>query len=155
MKHEATSSAAASAMLAIVSSVSRRASDSSSPIERAAEVREVVTLLRGAASPAALRHAAALEAWLSEGGDLNRLLGLRPRRGGAFETLHRGSRLRQRNAAIRGVAAGLDGPVHQRAETLAAMLRRGDPAVLVIRQIAEPPSSAAQIARILRSTPRD
>jgi hypothetical protein len=124
------------------------------PAEQAERLRRVVGMLRAfPEDPAAQWAADGFDAWLANGGDLQRTMGLRPRRGGAHDLPHRAGRLQARDKALCDLAATLTAP--DRAQALASMVKADHPAVRVIRQAAGAvPASKAQLQRILRSQAR-
>lgn len=123
------------------------------PADHAADVREVVGLLRAFPDSAAAQWLAdGFSTWLNQGGDLQAALDLRPRRGGAHDLPHRRGPIHDRNQRLRALAAAL--ACRDRAGAIAAMVKGGDPQILVIHQEtgATVPASRAQLARILRGT---
>ena len=121
---------------------------------RAEELRQVAAILREQPCAAAQNVAEALERWLVDGGDLVKMLGLRPGRGRASDTPQRAARMSKRDAEIRAAAAGLGTTANGQAETLAAKLQAGDPKLLVLHELGIP-TSTRQLVRILRAPSRD
>lgn len=119
------------------------------PATRAAQLCEVVGLLRKHDESAAAQHFAnALERWLARGGDLGKALGLQPGR----------TRSAARDAArldvLRPVLAKLDGPIARQAEALSLMIRCDDPAVAAAAG-QRLPRSSRQLVRLLRTAADD
>jgi len=122
-----------------------------SPADGAERLRIVAAILRGHPDPAAQEHARALDQFDAEGGDLNELCGVKVRRGGAYDVPAKRRRLRERNDALRALAATLPGGPTAQANAIVAMRRDHDPKVLVIHASTEAlPASLAQVKRILR-----
>ncbi|MDT3680763.1 MAG: hypothetical protein ROZ64_18260 [Burkholderiaceae bacterium] len=114
----------------------------SDPCERAELVLQAIDLLRRSDNAGARHVAAGLSSWLSEGGDLARLLGLRVRRGRrAVGTI---LRARERDAALREAAVLMQATPAR----LALEVRSDSPIGRRLREIGAP-MSERQIARIL------
>lgn len=127
------------------------------PAERtAARVRRCAEALRHADNPDTLAAAAALEAWLAEGGDLAARLGLKAARGRRFDLPAVAGPLQRRDAAIRTLAAELREPgISERAHLarLVAVLKQPERAA-VIREstgAATVPTSATRLRTIIRA----
>ena len=114
----------------------------------AAELRTAIECLR--VHNTALHVADALEAYLLEGGDLVKRLGLRPGRGGSAQTPRRSGQLAIRDEGIRKLAASIGGDVKTQATILAMLLQESThPAVRVFRESGIAPTSVRHIARII------
>ena len=119
--------------------------------DRAAELDEAAEILLAHCSPVARRVGGIIKHCLAKGGDLNQLLGLKVKRGGAHDVPATQRRLRQRNAAVCALAETLPGGPTAQANAIVAMRRDHDPKVLVIHETTEAlPASLAQVKRILR-----
>ena len=115
------------------------------------KLREVVELLRTAGTRSAREAADALDAHLTTGAPLERLLGLSVRRGGAHDKAHRRASRAQRDQLITDLAADVPGTVTHKAKVLSAMLAAGHPKTKVFRQrYPDAPASVPQLVRILR-----
>lgn len=122
------------------------------PAANAAELRKAIECLR--VNNTAPRVADALEAYLLDGGDLVKRLGLRPGRGGSAQTPRRSGQLAIRNEGIRKLAASIGGDVKTQAAIVAMLLQESEhPAVRVYREAGIAPTSARHIARIIVSAP--
>jgi hypothetical protein len=122
---------------------------------RAEELRQAAAILREQPCAAAQNVAGVLERWLVDGGDLVKMLGLRPGRGRASETPQRAARMSRRDTEIRAAAAGLGSTVNEQAEILFAKLQaRDDPQLLVLHELGVP-TSKRQLVRVLRAPSRD
>lgn len=112
---------------------------------------EAVSILRASDSPAAVEVADALARRLNEGGNLETLLGLNVRRGGAFEAVHRKRQFAHRDTLLRALADELPGSTKARAGQLAHMLKTGHPKTAVFHQLPiATPTSASHLKTILR-----
>lgn len=119
--------------------------------DRAAELDEAAEILLAHRSPVARRVGGIIKHCLAKGGDLNQSLGLKVKRGGAHDVPATQRRLRDRNDALRALAATLSGKPTARANAIAAMLLARDCRVTVIHESTEPvPTSTSQLKRILR-----
>lgn len=128
----------------------RLAAGELSVADRADQLRRAVEVLRKTDERATQDVADGIEAWLTKGGDLQRHLGVRVRRGGAQELPHRQSRKTRRDQELRALAARLPISAGPRASQIKQLLLARDPAVLIIHeQTAAVPTSDAQLRRIL------
>jgi hypothetical protein len=124
------------------------------PPDRSAALREAAVVLRTHGSAASQVVADGLDRWLREGGPLDLCLGVNVARGRSSSLPHR----KEKAAAVRKVLVELANQVlpgaspKKRAEAVAKLIAARSPEVLILHQGPEPlPSSAVQIARILRS----
>ena len=132
-----------------------RVATAETPSERAEQLLVVAREMRQLSTPFAGSVADVFEDWLRSGGDLQKMLGLRPRSGGAFEQAHRAKQFKTRNEAICALGARIEGSLKARAVRLALMLEQDHPDVLVLRQEhVGVPTSARQLVRILRAPGR-
>lgn len=116
-------------------------------------LREASCILRGAGGPGALFVAKAIDAWLKEGGDLSRLLEIKSARGGSYGLPHRQAQSEAVGRTLRQLAAAIAGKPQQQARAISELIRQRAPAVLALHQEVEAlPTSAVQIARILRGS---
>ena len=118
-----------------------------------ASVLESIEGLRRHNTPATNHVADKLEVCLQEGGDLTKLLGLRPGRGRSTQAPHRAAETAIVRSAIRMVAAALPVDLTQTMRAtlvMKFMLESKDPAVAVFREEANVPTSVRQIIRVIR-----
>lgn len=93
----------------------------------------------------------AFRRWQAEGGDLQKALGLRPRRGGAQQVARRAAKAQARRKALLALVETT--PPREKAAALHQLITTEAPAVLVLRQeFGALPTSRAQITRILHAT---
>ena len=121
-----------------------------------ASVLESIECLRRHNTPATNHVADKLEVCLQEGGDLTKLLGLRPGRGRSAQAPHRATETAIVRCAIRTLAASLSVDLTQTMRArlvLELMLESKDPAVAVFREKAKVPTSVRQIIRVIRDAP--
>lgn len=117
----------------------------------AQDLSEVAAILRSHASPAAQRVALAFETKLDSGGDLERLLRVKVRRGKSCDVPATRRRREQRNDAVRALASTVPGNQADKVRALQAMLSNRDQRVLVIHETIKPvPGSTAQLALIIK-----
>jgi hypothetical protein len=119
--------------------------------DRAEQLREVAAILRRHGGAASLHVADAIEHWLANGGDLNKLLGVKVRRGRACDVPSTRLLKQRRDDEIRKVAQTIGGRQAAKIRELQDMLSRRDQRVLIIHEgIKRVPGSAAQLALILK-----
>ncbi len=119
------------------------------PVEN---LQQACEILRADGSPAARAVAGGLADFLARGGDLAARLGLRARRGGAYDLPHNRAPLQRRDELLRGIAAELAGSAQTRAVQIATLVSMGDPRIMAIQRetSARIPTSPTRIASILR-----
>lgn len=119
------------------------------PVEN---LQQACAILQADGSPAARAVAVGLADFLTRGGDLAARLGLRARRGGAYDLPRNRAPLQRRDTLLRGIAAELSGSAKTRAAQIATMVSMGDPRIVAIQRetAARIPTSPTRIASILR-----
>jgi hypothetical protein len=121
------------------------------------DLRSAAAVLQASDDPGARRVAAALERYLTDGGNLSALLGLKVRRGGAYDKPHRQAREAAKARALRALGEPLHGSPEGVARQVAELIVSRAPQVLALMgdaiRVDELPTSAGCIARILRSGP--
>ena len=121
------------------------------PSTRAAQLAAVVDLLREHPEVDGADHFAdAMERWLADGGDLQRMLGLRAARGEVTP-----QQAARREAMVAHLRAALEtttpsGPLRPRCATLALRIQSDDPTVSALAG-AGLPTSPRQLVRLIRA----
>lgn len=120
------------------------------PVEVAtSRTAHVAELLRAFDDPAAEWMASCLEQFLTRGGDLQGILGLRPPPGSAHLAPHRIGKRGLRDERLCELADSLT--AGDKARALAELIQAAPPVVLALRaEVGVLPTSKAQCARILR-----
>lgn len=117
----------------------------------AAYLREAVPELLADGRPWALHLARALEIYLVEGGNLNKLVGVSVPRGKRNETPHGLARIAALSGAVAAKLAELGGPEKGRVRQLTLLLHERDPSVQELLQL-RAPKSASQLRRLVRKS---
>lgn len=122
----------------------------------AARLGRAAELLRRSGDQAGLEVADAIDRWLVEGGDLRTHLGVKARPGRARDVPAIAAPLRQRDAAIRALAARVREGCSpgEKARFLATFFSTPSARAIVLREVegeARVPTSARQLVRILRA----
>jgi hypothetical protein len=122
------------------------------PGDPAQALREAAAVLETADSAGARHVGRVFSRFLSKGGDLPRMLGVRARQGGAYDLPHRRGPLSARDARLVALAGGLSGSRKARARCIAEMSATGHPAITIIHEQtgATVPCTVGGIVRILR-----
>lgn len=115
------------------------------------DLREAVDVLQRQDGAGARRVGDALSAWLRDGGDLAKRLGVSVPRGKWGKLPSRLTPMQRRNDALRRLAATLPGSTPQQAEQLAALIANRDPRIEVIRSSVGValPTSDRQLRRVI------